>query len=218
MYCKVTNSSLFQLVARFQIFRRLMKRKFDAYVLWPLFQNWIVDPSTARDITVISLMETKNGEILPFFCNFLIEYGDLRAAVTGALIATGLFTKTFGKNVLKLVKSRKEPRIWSAWIIFCHGFNQKSQLLCHREHHTIQLIKMTIKVTGQYPSFLDLALKASCQKFKFSFLGKDLLTVLFCLWMHSFYFSHAKNLRPFVQRTYVLNKLIFSFDKEASKS
>ena len=78
-----------------------MKRKFDAYVLWPLFQNWIVDPSTARDITVISLMETKNGEILPFFCNFLIEYGDLRAAVTGALIATGLFTKTFGKNVLK---------------------------------------------------------------------------------------------------------------------
>jgi hypothetical protein len=39
----------------FQIFRRLMKGKFDAYVLWPLakkFQNWIVDRSTARDFTV----------------------------------------------------------------------------------------------------------------------------------------------------------------------
>ena len=32
-----------------------MKGKFDAYVLWPLakmFQNWIVDRSTARDFTV----------------------------------------------------------------------------------------------------------------------------------------------------------------------
>ena len=32
-YRKVANSSLSQLVARFQIFRRLMKGKFDAYVL-----------------------------------------------------------------------------------------------------------------------------------------------------------------------------------------
>ena len=32
-YRKVVNSSLSQLVARFQIFRRLMKGKFDAYVL-----------------------------------------------------------------------------------------------------------------------------------------------------------------------------------------
>ena len=42
-------------VPYFQIFRRLMKGKIDAYVLWPLakkFQNWIVDRSTARDFTV----------------------------------------------------------------------------------------------------------------------------------------------------------------------
>ena len=32
-YRKVANSSLSRLVARFQIFRRLMKGKFDAYVL-----------------------------------------------------------------------------------------------------------------------------------------------------------------------------------------
>jgi len=58
IYRKVANSSLSQLVARFQIFRRLMKGKFDAYVLWPLFkkfQNWIVDRSTARDVTVNDL-------------------------------------------------------------------------------------------------------------------------------------------------------------------
>ena len=35
-YCKIANSSLFQLVARYQIFRRLMEEKFDANVLWPL--------------------------------------------------------------------------------------------------------------------------------------------------------------------------------------
>ena len=52
---KVANSSLSRLVASFQVFRRLMKGKFDAYVLWLLtkkFQNWIVDRSTARDFTV----------------------------------------------------------------------------------------------------------------------------------------------------------------------
>ena len=45
-YRKVANSSLSRLVAHFQIFRRFMKGKCDAYVLWPLakkFQNWIVD-------------------------------------------------------------------------------------------------------------------------------------------------------------------------------
>ena len=55
MYRKVANSSLSRLVARFQIFRRLMKGKFDSYVLWPLTkksQNWIVDCSTARNFTV----------------------------------------------------------------------------------------------------------------------------------------------------------------------
>jgi len=54
-YRKVANSSLSRLVARFYIFRRLVKGKFDAYVLRPLakkFQNWIVDRSTARDFTV----------------------------------------------------------------------------------------------------------------------------------------------------------------------
>ena len=43
------------LVARFQIFRRLMKGKFYAYVVWPLTKNvqtWIVDRSTARDFMV----------------------------------------------------------------------------------------------------------------------------------------------------------------------
>ena len=48
MYRKVTNRSLSRLVAHFQIFRRLMKGKFDAYVLWTLaikFQNWIADCS-----------------------------------------------------------------------------------------------------------------------------------------------------------------------------
>ena len=57
-YRKVARSSMSQLVAHFQIFRRLMKWKFDAYVLWPLakkFQNWIVDRSTARDFTVINV-------------------------------------------------------------------------------------------------------------------------------------------------------------------
>ena len=49
---------MFRLVVYFQIFRRLMKGKFDAYALWPLakkFQNWIVDRSTARDFTVSQL-------------------------------------------------------------------------------------------------------------------------------------------------------------------
>ena len=58
-YRKVASNSLSRLVAHFQIFRRLMKGKFDAYVLWPLakkFQNWIVDRSTARDFTVYEIM------------------------------------------------------------------------------------------------------------------------------------------------------------------
>ena len=41
-YRKVASSSLSRLVAHFQIFRRLMKGKFNAYVLRPLaikFQN-----------------------------------------------------------------------------------------------------------------------------------------------------------------------------------
>ena len=56
IYHKVASSSLSQLEPHFQIFRRLMKGKFDAYVLWPLakkVQNWIVDRSTARNSTVI---------------------------------------------------------------------------------------------------------------------------------------------------------------------
>ena len=36
IYRKVASSSLSRLVAHFQIVRRLMKEKFDAYVLWPL--------------------------------------------------------------------------------------------------------------------------------------------------------------------------------------
>ena len=54
-YRKVASSSLSRLVARFQIFRRLMKGIFDPYVLWPLakkFQTWIVDRSNSCDFTV----------------------------------------------------------------------------------------------------------------------------------------------------------------------
>ena len=45
IYRKVPSSSMSRLVVHFQIFRRLMKGKFDAYVLWPLakkLQNWTV--------------------------------------------------------------------------------------------------------------------------------------------------------------------------------
>ena len=55
MYRKVASSSLAWLVAPFQVFRRLMKEKFDAYVLWPStkrVQNWIVDSFTALNFTV----------------------------------------------------------------------------------------------------------------------------------------------------------------------
>ena len=55
IYRKVASSSMSRLVAHLMIFRRLMKGKFDTYVVWPLakkFQNWIVDRSTARDFTV----------------------------------------------------------------------------------------------------------------------------------------------------------------------
>ena len=52
-YHKVASSSLSRLVAHFKIFRRLMKGKSDAYVLWPLAKNfnWIVDRSTAHNFT-----------------------------------------------------------------------------------------------------------------------------------------------------------------------
>ena len=66
-YRKVASSSLSRLVAHFQISRRLMKGKFDAYVLWPLakkFQNWIVDRSTARDFTVCLFWYLAQGQIL----------------------------------------------------------------------------------------------------------------------------------------------------------
>ena len=39
-YRKVANNSLSRLVARFQTFRRLMKGKFDAYVLRPLAKTF----------------------------------------------------------------------------------------------------------------------------------------------------------------------------------
>ena len=54
-YCKVASRSMSWLVAHPSIFRMFTKGKIDAYVLWPLaksFQNWIVDWSTARDLTV----------------------------------------------------------------------------------------------------------------------------------------------------------------------
>ena len=55
-YSKVVNSRLSRLVAHFHIFRLFINEEFDAYVLWHLaqrVQNWIVDWSTARNITVL---------------------------------------------------------------------------------------------------------------------------------------------------------------------
>ena len=52
---QVASSRLSWLVAHIRIFRRFIKGKFDAYVLWPLakkFQNWLVDQSIAREFTV----------------------------------------------------------------------------------------------------------------------------------------------------------------------
>ena len=54
-YRRVATSRLSQLVAHSRIFRLFIKRKFDAYVLWPLakiVQNWIVDRPTASNFTV----------------------------------------------------------------------------------------------------------------------------------------------------------------------
>ena len=59
IYCKVASSSMSPLVAHLMIFRRLLKWKFDAYVVWPLakkFQSWIVDRSTALNFTVLSFL------------------------------------------------------------------------------------------------------------------------------------------------------------------
>ena len=70
-YRKVASSSLSRLVAHFQTFRRLMKGKSNAYVVWPLakkFQNWMVDQSTARDFT-------GNGKI------FIMDTGDYRGTL-----------------------------------------------------------------------------------------------------------------------------------------
>ena len=56
IHCKVASTRLsWWLVALPKIFRKLIKEKFDAYVLWPLakkFQNWIVDRSTAHDFAI----------------------------------------------------------------------------------------------------------------------------------------------------------------------
>ena len=60
-YRKVLNSSLSRLLAPFQIFRRLMKAKFDVYVLWPLahrVQNWIVDRSIDRNFAVCNSVKS----------------------------------------------------------------------------------------------------------------------------------------------------------------
>ena len=57
-YRKVASSNLSQLVTHFQIFRRLMKGKFDSYALWPLakkFRNWKVDWPTTCDFMVSQL-------------------------------------------------------------------------------------------------------------------------------------------------------------------
>ena len=64
-YHKIASSSMSWLVAHIQIFSRLMKGKFDAYVLWPLtkkFQNWIVNWSTARNFTVSGIWRWEKNE------------------------------------------------------------------------------------------------------------------------------------------------------------
>ena len=56
LYYIGASSRLSWLVAHSRIFRLFMKGKFDAYVVWHLVkrvQNWIVDPSTARNFTVL---------------------------------------------------------------------------------------------------------------------------------------------------------------------
>ena len=68
-----------------------MKGKFDAYVLWSLaqrVQNWIVDPSTARDFTVvileppqIELLQPKNTYIWMSLNEFDIEPKGLMTSV-----------------------------------------------------------------------------------------------------------------------------------------
>ena len=76
IYYKVASSSLSRLVAHFQIFRRLMKGKFNAYVLWPLakkFQNWIVDRSTACDFTVDVLKLQAVDQSTIQFWNFMAK-------------------------------------------------------------------------------------------------------------------------------------------------
>ena len=54
-----------------EIFRRLMKGKFNAYAMWTLvkkFQNWIVDQSTACDFTVNELQnKTGSGQKISLF-------------------------------------------------------------------------------------------------------------------------------------------------------
>ena len=64
-YRKIASSSMSWLVAHSQIFSRLMKGKFDAYVLWPLtkkFQNWIVNWSTACNFTVSGIWRWEKNE------------------------------------------------------------------------------------------------------------------------------------------------------------
>ena len=65
-YCKVASSRLSRLVAHLRIFRLLMKKKFDAYILWPLakrIQNWIVDRSTTHNFMVSKRRLTRLGLI-----------------------------------------------------------------------------------------------------------------------------------------------------------
>ena len=83
-YRKIASSSMSWLVAHIQIFRRLMKGKFDAYVLWPLtkkFQNWIVNWSTARNFTVSGIWRWEKNEstlwdLETFLLFFLTKYTD----------------------------------------------------------------------------------------------------------------------------------------------
>ena len=56
-----------QLVARSRIFRLFMKGKFDAYILWPLakrVQNWIVNWSTAYNVTVLNAVFNTTNSLL----------------------------------------------------------------------------------------------------------------------------------------------------------
>ena len=97
-------------VAQFQIFRRLMKAKFYAYVLLPLakkFQNWIVDQSTARDFLVPEIdtqVQNDHGVLGRLFSSTDLRHRTGLMSTPWSLW-TSIFTLGFWKMMMKKVAS-----------------------------------------------------------------------------------------------------------------